>query len=140
LKNILLILLYTSFHIGFTQDSTAVEDEAVTSETAIKVSFGMMTEIGRISIKVIKFVDSRCPSDVECVWAGEVIASVLIFKNGTFRQNQDIHINLVLNAENLLFEDNNQRLYIVSTSPYPKVSNGGIKQTDYIFNMVLKEI
>jgi hypothetical protein len=99
-----------------------------------------MTEIGRMSIKVIEVVDSRCPSDVECVWAGEVIASVLIFKNGAFQQNQDIHINSVLNAENLLFEDNNQRLYIVSTSPYPKVSNGGIKQTDYIFNMVLKEI
>jgi len=72
--------------------------------------------------------DSRCPSDVVCVWAGEVTAKLELKKS-----TNEAPIQLILgagadNRSEAEFDDYSIKL--VSVDPYPKTT-GSIQQSNY---------
>ena len=91
-------------------------------------------ELENIEIKFLKVTsDSRCPSDVTCIWAGEVEVLVNIWKD-----DQDLG-NLTLVGQNndlaaATFDGYSVRL--VRVDPYP-ISTVTIKPSDYIITLIV---
>src|SRR5438445_9148744 len=95
----------------------------------LKVNQTSPLESDGIKVKLLNVTaDSRCPSDVTCVWQGEVKISANIIKNnhdlGDFslasRAGQDLGIN---------FDDHS--IQVVKVEPYP-TSGKKISTSDYM--------
>lgn len=57
----------------------------------LKLLYGDMADFGDIQIKFKDVVsDSRCPKDVQCVWAGEAKVMVEVYKNGTLDTEREL--------------------------------------------------
>jgi len=96
--------------------------------------------------KTIRFkevlVDSRCPSDVTCVRAGEAKIMVEIFTNGDYLGEETISVGASPNSFVTYLEKYFQQDYameILSLSPYPKISRK-IKASDYQLQLKVTEI
>ncbi len=66
MKNSLLavLILFSAFAFG-------QEDSAETPKIAVKVPKGETVVLKGVSIKFLEVLeDSRCPKDVNCIWAG----------------------------------------------------------------------
>ena len=63
--------------------------------------------------------DSRCPTDVNCVWAGEVKLH-LIINEGKFATEDKY--NFTAGNAIILWSDENESCTLVAVSPYPKTS------------------
>ncbi|MBZ9730405.1 hypothetical protein LB467_11985 [Salegentibacter sp. JZCK2] len=83
--------------------------------------------------KTIRFkevlVDSRCPSDVTCIRAGEAKILIEIFKNGNL-VGEEIISTQSQNLSLTKFFQGDFSLNAVALSPYPKTSRK-IKASDY---------
>ena len=56
------------------------------AKETIVLEVGKMQKFQKTSMKLIKLNDSRCPKNAQCVWAGNILATVLVGKesNMTF--------------------------------------------------------
>jgi hypothetical protein len=83
--------------------------------------------------KTIRFkevlVDSRCPSNVTCVWAGEAKILIEIFENGNL-VGEEIISTRSQNFSLAKFFQGDFSLNAIALSPYPKTSRK-IKASDY---------
>src|SRR5690554_6743820 len=78
MKNSLLPILILFSLAGFGQN-----DSMGAPKIGIKVPDGQTVVISGISIKFVEVLeDSRCPTDVECIWAGRARVKVSVSSNG----------------------------------------------------------
>lgn len=104
-------------------------------DTEFTLSIGQSARIDNESM-VIKFIDvtedSRCPKDVQCIWAGRVSCDVEITLNGI--SNRIILTQPAQTAdggntfENYLFD--------VNVSPYPETTKE-IAKKDYRLSLIV---
>ncbi|MEH2289988.1 hypothetical protein [Nostoc sp.] len=89
-----------------------------------------------IEIKFSKVIDdSRCPSDVTCIWQGEVIIGLDIIKNG--KQVSTLTLTLIPGDEPLPIQFlNKYSVRLIEVSPYPN-SKKTIALQDYIVKIVV---
>jgi hypothetical protein len=67
------------FVSGNTLEAESIEELTITEATTVKVKLGETKFINGVKITLNKIVeDSRCPSGVQCVWAGRVVANVTL--------------------------------------------------------------
>ena len=72
MKNLLLLSFLFIAAIGFSQDKPIEVPKIL-----VKVSLGETVQFQKASVQFLKVLeDSRCPSDVTCVWEGQ--AKVLV--------------------------------------------------------------
>ena len=77
---LLLVIFITSF--SFSQDSTKIRKVGTPIITS-KVYLGKSIVVENFKIEFIEVIqDSRCPKGVNCVWAGEVLIFVDLYKDG----------------------------------------------------------
>ena len=97
------------------------------SQTAYIESESMLVEFDKVAH------DSRCPSDVQCIWAGRVIIHLKISKQSGDTGSMQA---LVLSTENdtATFTDsfyNNYSVLMIDVEPYP-VSTATIDPAEYV--------
>jgi len=82
--------------------------------------------------------DSRCPSDVVCVWVGQATVVVNILKN---EQNLgDFSLTSRLGNEDLAIKTfDGYSIKLVKVDPYPK-STSKIKLSDYVITLLVCKI
>ena len=101
------------FNLGVNQ-TASIEPEG------IGVTFVSVTE------------DSRCPSDVECIWAGRVSIAVEISSS-----SDDSHLELTLGGgQSSAKTFGNYSIMLVNVQPYP-VSTEEISPSDYVATLVV---
>src|SRR5437899_947991 len=102
----------------------------------LKVNQTSSLESNTIKVKLLNVTaDSRCPSDMTCVWQGQVKISVNIIKNNqdlgdfslTSRAGQDLGIQN--------FDDHS--IQVVKVEPYP-TSGKKISTSDYMVTFAVK--
>lgn len=139
LKNILIILAvlaagYFIFSncIKIINNSQAVI--GLNENFSIKIGQTVMFEEGKIKIKFIDVSDSRCPSGVQCIWAGQVRVAL----NVDYPENNSQKIDLILGAG---ASDENSKIIggytikLLNVEPYP---NGAeIEKSDYTASLKL---
>jgi hypothetical protein len=88
----------------------------------------------------IKFIgetqDSRCPTGVDCFWAGEVICDIELIKDG----NKN-HVSLTESAGSGLSTGYTFQNYKItfSVSPYPEI-NKTIAKNDYRLSLTVSKL
>lgn len=97
-------------------------DIAISSDGKVKVGFENVLE------------DSRCPSDVECVWAGQVKVQIGFFTDGKDSLKQVIILEGKALAEPWLLEGYSVKL--ISVEPYP-ISTKQIRLEDYKITLLV---
>ena len=84
--------------------------------------------------------DSRCPKDVQCVWAGEAKVLIEISQNGNVINRKEIIIDVkgIMNeASNLIYASNTIKVYATGLYPYPTTSQKKDLETYYLEISVL---
>ena len=69
--------------------------------------------------------DSRCPTNVQCVWAGDAVVQVVLSKDGK-AFGAELHTNLEPTSVDYL----NYNVALVSLAPYPS-STSPIAKSQY---------
>lgn len=70
--------------------------------------------------------DSRCPTGVQCVWAGNAVVQVVLSKDGK-AFGAELNTNLEPTSVDYL----NYNVALVSLAPYPTANGGAISQSQY---------
>lgn len=127
----------------YAQDTINIEVE--TPKIVTKLNYGNTYKYKNVEVKFIKIVsDSRCPKDVQCVWAGKAEVLVSITKNAKYGSVEEIktvtippHANLQ-NKLNLIFSSEEFSIEGFDLLPYP-VSGKKTKPEDFVLQLYVKE-
>jgi hypothetical protein len=120
MKKILFIaaLLITTF--SFAQDAKVIR-KVTPLKMVTKLHFGASVQFADVRLKFVEVVqDSRCPKAVQCIWAGEVIVLVDVFKNGNKVEQKRVTINPTFSLQEQLgnlFSSETLRISGVSVMP-----------------------
>ena len=113
----------------------AVKDARPNREFKLKVGQRVTLKGTRLQIKFISVAnDSRCPSDVTCVWAGNAAAR---FQLSTGRSQKMVTLNTSGNATFVReVEYKGYKVKLVDLSPYPR-SDRKIAPHDYVATLLV---
>ncbi|MEH6406124.1 MAG: hypothetical protein V7767_02495 [Leeuwenhoekiella sp.] len=142
MTKVIFILCFLAYGLGFSQvletDSVEVTKPITPPQIVIKAPYGKMINLGEISLKFKEVVsDSRCPSDVNCIWAGEAVVRVELYKDGKFLEEREIKFPSE-NTKNL-FTSDALNLEGYSLNPYPKAEGGKIDKNAYCLNLTINK-
>lgn len=105
------------------------------SQFQLKVEQIAFIEAENLKIKFLNVDDSRCPTDIQCFWSGQVAIVVNVVKNerdlGNFKLISKVG-NEKLSAK--VFDGHSIRL--IEVTPYPKTTQK-IEVSDYIITLVV---
>ncbi len=135
MKQLFLLLFLTSTPLLVAQESLKASPPVIVA----KIPFGKTVQFEDISITFSKVIeDSRCPSDVTCVWAGQAKVLVAIITKGESIEKELIfHGTATGNEkENTMFLIDNKKYIAYLLSPYPKTTQS-INQRDYFLNVLI---
>lgn len=87
----------------------------------------------------VKFVevleDSRCPTDANCIWAGNAKIKVEVTKKGGGKKILELNTNA--GSKRDLFDD--WAIELASLTPYPR-TNGKIDPAKYVAKVVITRV
>lgn len=131
-----LALIITAFFLFAMPASAQEEIEEI--EYYAKTYVGEAFNFEGKSIRFKEVVsDSRCPSDVTCVWAGEAKILIEIFKNEQL-VGEEIISTRSQNFSLSKFFQGDFSLHAIALSPYPKTSRK-VKASDYHLQFKITE-
>ncbi len=108
-------------------------------DTQIKlvINQNLIIESEGLKVKFLKITeDSRCPSDVTCIWAGQVGVLLNVSQNG-----KDFgEINLILGPDKGLAEKrvDGYIIRLIEVDPYP-ISTKKIEPSDYTIAIIISK-
>jgi hypothetical protein len=140
MKNILFVVALLFSAIVFSQDSTKVKAE--TPKIISKLMYGKTIEVEGLEFKFVALEsDSRCPKGVQCVWAGEAIVLIDIYKNGKRIEQKRVSFSPTARLQNVignLFTSDNLKVSGYNIAPYPEYRNK-IDPKDYYIQLDVRE-
>ena len=138
MKHILILfLIIFPLNCIIAQDSIRVDVPRIIT----KVKIGKKAKFNTKSIRFIEAKDdSRCPSDVTCVWPGEVIAVIGIYEGDSLVEKKEFVFGIKSinpdNPEEILVTEKDT-IFGYNISPYP-ISTKQIKPTEYFLELLIK--
>lgn len=121
--NLLTLLLFISLS-GFSQN---VEAPLIVT----KIKSGDTLKNGNYSISFLEVTeDSRCPSDVTCIWEGRAKVKVHIENNGNTEEKEILFKGKSLGneKEHIIFKTEKSMIIARQLTPYPVSSNSGKRE------------
>ena len=98
----------------------------------VKLMLGAKADFGETQIKFKKVLaDSRCPKDVQCVWAGEAKVLVEIYKNGQLDKEKELTF-AALNSVLGIIDTEILGIKALRLLPYPDTSIPKNKKDYYL--------
>lgn len=132
-----LLLLIAPFVLITGQDSTKIDASKIIS----KIKVGNTVNFENMSIKFLRFIeDSRCPSDINCIWTGEAKIVIEIYKRDVLIEEKE----LIFGAQRINPKDikeictvKQKMIYAYNLGPYP-LSGKPIHPSEYYLELVTK--
>ena len=141
MKSIVLVFAFVLSISSFAQDSTKVNQVDI-PHIVTKLHFGEEQQFKGVTLKFVEVIqDSRCPKDVTCIWAGEVVVSVVFFKNGKELEQKTLTLSPTspLQAKlGNLFSSEGLTISGLNVLPYP-TSKGKTKVEDYYIQLDIRD-
>lgn len=138
MKNAVLAILFAASLTACSQDATApVQASGASLAAAASATLGQPFElrVGRsatvagegltVSFEGVPS-DSRCPTGVQCIWAGNAVVQVVLSKDGK-AFGAELNTGLEPTSVDYL----NYNVALVSLDPYPTAKGGAIPQSQY---------
>jgi hypothetical protein len=111
--------------VGIT--SYAFADNTIQLGVPFQLGFNQTATMQELQIKITNLTDSRCPSDVTCVWQGQAKILIVINKNSQNLGN----FSLILNDKNLEARSfDHYSIQLIKVDPSP-ISTKNIQLSDY---------
>jgi hypothetical protein len=92
----------------------------------ILLNYKESIDIGDVNLKFEKVLtDSRCPSDVNCIWAGEAIVVVDVYNKGEHIYDKELIMDTsgtLSDSNNLIFTSDTIKVFSSKLFPYPKTT------------------
>jgi hypothetical protein len=122
--------------ISLTDDDSSLP--TLDSQFYLKVGQTATVKSENIAVKFLEVTgDSRCPSDVVCIWAGQVSVVVNITKNG--ENLGDVALTLGVSNPGLSVKNvGGYYIKVIAVNPYP-ISTHKIEQSEYIATLVVSK-
>ncbi|GAA4276588.1 hypothetical protein [Aquimarina mytili] len=118
------------------QDTLKADTPKVT-----KLSIGNTIELNSNHIKFIKIKeDSRCPSDVTCMWAGQVTAIIGFYEKGVLKEEKEFIFGAqAINPDAIeeIAKTKEKTIYGYNVSPYPS-SKKAIPTEEYCLELLIQ--
>ena len=122
------------------QDSTKVKVD--TPKIISKLMYGKTISVEDLEFKFIAIEsDSRCPKGVQCIWAGEAVVLIDVFKNGKKLEQKRISFSPTAQLQNSLgnlFASETLNITGFNIAPYPEYKNK-INPEDYYIQLDVRE-
>ena len=138
MKKLILVCLIVFSNLLFSQDSLQVKTPIIVS----KLNLGKCLKFENIKVKFVEVLqDSRCPKGVTCIWAGEVIVLVDIFKKGKKIESKKVTINYkapIKSRFGNLYASDDLFISGINVQPYP-VYDKKIKPEEYYIQLEIKK-
>jgi hypothetical protein len=133
MKHLLYLFTFLISSVSIAQDSTQVVI-AEAPRIVSKLLYGEKTQFNNIELEFVEVLqDSRCPKNVTCVWAGEVIVLVDVFENGVKSEQKKLTLSPTSHLQdrlgNLFFSEE-IKISGFNVLPYP-VSGIKTNKEDY---------
>lgn len=127
----LTLLILVLITVGIT--NYAFADDIKQLGIPFHIQFNQTATIQDLQIKIINLTDSRCPSDVTCIWQGQ--AKILVDIN---RINQNLgNVSLILNDKNSESQSfDHYSINLIEVNPYP-ISTNKTHLSDYDITLKL---
>lgn len=115
-------LLFLTFILGLTQTAFARPEEAAKAakdEKQVQLREGQQKTVpgSRVKVRFLSVVeDSRCPADVQCIWAGNAKIRVKVSVQGGETRILELNTNTKAAGNNV----DAYAINLVSLTPYPR--------------------
>ncbi|MFD2822416.1 hypothetical protein ACFS5M_01970 [Lacinutrix iliipiscaria] len=140
MKYIFIIASLLLTTLVWAQDSSPIE-KVETPRIVSKLYFGEQLKFNDIELKFVDVLqDSRCPKNVNCIWAGEVVVLVDVFKNGNKTTQKKVTLSPKSHLQDLtgnLFSSEDLSISGFNILPYP-VSGTKTKIEDYYIQLDIR--
>lgn len=128
MKTISFLFLLTSISLVSCNKETVSESFSLGLENNFKIHGEYNSIDNLLNFEIVEINDSRCPSDVVCVWQGKADVKIEI--------RNPVHSSIILNTfDNPIDSVGNYLFELKDVSPYP-ISTKVIKLEEY--NVTLK--
>jgi hypothetical protein len=102
-----------------------------TSKLPAEIALGQTTTIDKTKITFTAVIeDSRCPTNVQCIWAGRAKVLVTITEKGKDAVEKEVILGETKpgeNADKTVLVSNGATIMVSELKPYPKDSNNEVK-------------
>ncbi len=109
-----------------------------TNTLPAEISIGQTTTIENTKIVFNAVIeDSRCPTNVNCIWAGRAKVLVTVTEKGKEAVQKEVILGETKpgeNADKTIFQSNGQTFMVSELKPYPKDSNNEVKEYILVIN------
>ncbi|MCR9183169.1 MAG: hypothetical protein NXH73_09610 [Flavobacteriaceae bacterium] len=138
MKPFFIVLLLISSPLLLAQERSKASPPVIVA----KIPFGETVQFEDFSITFSKVIeDSRCPSDVTCVWAGQAKVLAIIKTEKETIENELIFHGTATGSENenTVFLSNNKKYIGYQLSPYPETSLPIIQRTYFLDILIVNK-
>lgn len=109
-----------------------------TSKLPTEIALGQTTTIDKTKITFTAVIeDSRCPTNVQCIWAGRAKVLVTITEKGKDAVEKEVILGETKpgeNADKTVLVSNGATIMVSELKPYPKDSNNEVKNYILVFD------
>ncbi len=127
-----IILFFLGYFLAGCSEVIIPADFHFNKEENFKLHLEYLSSDNNLKVEIINIEDSRCPSDVVCVWQGEARVEIVLEETQTFSTVLSTYDNQVDTLGNYSLE-------LIDVKPYP-VSDKVIKTEDYDVTLKIKRI
>jgi len=119
----------------FGAGAVAVQAQRAQQQLTVRVNRQAKHARSNLTIKFVAVEDSRCPSDANCVWAGN--AKVTIQVTGRRGQSKTFDLNTNLEGKSARFDG--YEITLGTVTPYP-ASNVRINRNGYTASFTIRKL
>jgi hypothetical protein len=119
-------LLFSTLLLTLVFGTVLTANAQKTQQATVTVNQQKKFSRSKLTIKFVSVEDSRCPQDVNCVWAGN--AKVTIKVTNRKGESKNFELNTNLQPQSVKFD--NYEIKLGEVAPYPK-SNTRVNANGY---------
>ncbi len=132
MKNIVFVLFVFCIFTGCSPKKILADNGEIIGQKVIKRN-GIQLVLKSIAN------DSRCPEDVNCVWAGEIEVIIAVYDNNKYVKEENLKISQKLSKQNIEWFSkyySKNKIKEIAIFPLPK-SDKIIKKEDYYLKIII---
>ena len=114
--------------------TTVFADNTVQLGVPFQLGFNQTATMQDLQIKTTNITDSRCPSDVTCVWQGQAKILVNVVKNG--QDSGNFTLTTLNDKKQTVPSFDQYYIELMKVDPYP-ISGKKIQLSDYVITLKL---
>ncbi len=131
-------LIVIAFFSAFAKAQETPSPSVQSPTIGIKLALGKSIQLDDVTITFEKVLeDSRCPKDVQCVWAGQIKVQLKIEEKNRTSTQKNIIFSPTSKDDKIVYSSDVKSINALEVMPYPQTNNT-VAEREYI--LLLQEV